>query len=819
VASVGLLPALSLVAGVVAGLAWPWTSGALLVPAVALLLLAAVGYVRGWRHVTVAALVAGFAACGAANAAHARDQALDTPLRRLLDAEFGGFALAELGPGGRHDPVLVRARILEDAAARDGYVSVHLELFELQLRGRWRATTGGVRLSVSGSASADAVDAWRAGRTIEAPIVFRRPARYLNEGVPDFERDLALDGTTLLGSVKSGLLVEVVARGRWLDEVAAAARARVRQAVTRWIGTRNATSAAVVIAVLIGDRAAMSDEVRERLQASGTYHVIAISGGNIAVFVVLVALLCALSGLGPRPAAVVTIAVLAAYAAVVVSGPSVRRAVFVAGLYLAARAVDHRAPAWHAAAVACAGLSLVWPLDLLDVGFVLTFGAAAALLGTSVMVRRIPAPWPMRWLVHAAAASVAVEAMLLPVQATAFARVALAGVVLNLAAVPLMTVAQLAGLAVTALDVCGFSAWAPAWVAERSVTALLQSATLAELAPWLAPRTPPPAFAWTVAHYVALAALMQGRTLVRVVAACAVAATAAVIVTGAPIASAPGARGQGNALRVTLFDVGQAEAVLVEPPAGAPLLVDSGGTAFGSGIDIATRVLVPALWARRVRSLGLLLLTHGDPDHMGGASGVLASVAVSEAWLGIRVPRHAPGEAWLADLIRRGVPHRYVRAGQTFERGGLTLHVLHPSEPDWERPRVRNDDSVVVEAVHGDVAFLFTGDITAEVERQILPRLTWARTRVLKVAHHGSRTSTGQALLDGWRPHLALISAGRGNSFGHPAPDVVRRLEAAGARVLRTDRDGQITVTTNGDTVSFETRRSGATSDVGRPKP
>ena len=138
---------------------------------------------------------------------------------------------------------------------------------------------------------------------------------------------------------------------------------------------------------------------------------------------------------------------------------------------------------------------------------------------------------------------------------------------------------------------------------------------------------------------------------------------------------------------------------------------------------------------------------------------------------------------------------------------GLRVRVLHPPEPDWERPRVRNDDSVVVEVTYGDVAFLLLGDVSAEIERAVAPQLTPARVRVLKVAHHGSRTSTSQELLDAWRPQLALISAGCGNSFGHPARDVLERLDGAGARVLRTDRDGEITIVTDGRELSWRTYR------------
>jgi competence protein ComEC len=114
----------------------------------------------------------------------------------------------------------------------------------------------------------------------------------------------------------------------------------------------------------------------------------------------------------------------------------------------------------------------------------------------------------------------------------------------------------------------------------------------------------------------------------------------------------------------------------------------------------------------------------------------------------------------------------------------------------------------VLEVLYGDVALLLTGDIGADVERAIVPHLIPAKTRILKVAHHGSRTSTSQELLDAWRPQIALISCGRGNPFGHPAPEVIQRLEATGARIYRTDLDGEITVDTDGQSV-FVTTFSG----------
>ena len=801
--SIAVLPALSLIAGTLAGLAEPWGARVFVAPMAAAVLFGGLAWARHWSWATTMALIAGFAACGAANAAHARDRALDTPLRRVLEAEFGGFALASIGPGGEHPPVPMRARLLEDAAPRDGFVSLRVAATAVRIGERWQEVSGNAGLTVSGTASADRVSQWRAGRAVEAPVTFRRPARYLNDGVPDFEHDLALDGTTLLGTVKSGLLVEVTARGSWADEAASRARARIRRAVDHWVEPLSPTSAALVTAVLIGDRAAIPEDVRERLQVSGTYHVIAISGGNIAVFVVIVSALCRLAGLGPRGAASLTLLVLLAYACVVVSGPSVRRAVCVAVLYLSARAVDHRAPPWHAASMACAALLAVWPLDLRDVGFVLTFGAASALLATADAVRRPEWPVAARLLLQSMGASLAVEAVLLPVQALAFGRVSLAGIVLNLVAVPAMTIAQLAGLVVLASDLAGRGASLAAWVAHAGVTLLLGGASFVEVAPWLAGRAPPPAWITVAIYYGALAAAVRGRRWPRAAAGAVCLAAATLIAFGVPAALR--ARAPSDLMRLTMLDVGQSEAILLEPPGASAVLVDTGGSPFGSGLDVGARIVAPAVWARGATSLGAVLITHGDPDHMGGAAGVLASLAVREAWFGVRVPRHAPGNELLADLASRRIAVRYLRAGSAMTRGGLRLRVLHPPEPDWERPRVRNDDSVVLEAVYGDVAVLLAGDITAQVERTIVPQLTPARHRVLKVAHHGSRTSSSRELLQAWRPQLALISAGRGNTFGHPARDVLERLEQAGARVLRTDRDGQITLETDGRTLTWRT--------------
>jgi competence protein ComEC len=806
VSSVALLPALALVfgsAGAPVILIEPWTAAWALPP---FLLVTAVAWRLGLARAMLGLSAASFFLAGLVLGTDARNRALQTPVRMVLDQAFGGFIVESPGPEGYHEPIPARVRLTEDAAVRDGYVSLRGRVTAVFIRGEWKTVGGGVGLSVGGAELHERMTDWRAGRTIEAPVVFRRAARYFNDGVPDFERDLALGGTTLFGSIKSGLLVEVTSRGTRGEEAWAHVRVRVRRASERWIARHDPLSGAIVTAILIGDRSGLPNEIRERLQAAGTYHVIAISGGNIAILAGLVVCALWLLGIQGRAAALVTIAVLLTYAQIVTTEASVWRATLMATLYFAARALDHRTSPSHALAVTAAAMVAMQPLDVRDPGFILSFGATVALLEGARRSRvRVSGRGPRAWIVASLSASAAVEIGLLPVTAYLFSRVTLAGLVLNLLAVPAMTVVQAAGMVVAILDPLAAVAAPAGWLAHGGAWLLVNSARLVEIAPWLTARVPAPPV-WLVAvYYVSLAAAGSRHPSLRSIGTPLVAA-AALLIAGVHPAGPTRRVSDTNVLRITVFDVGQAEAILIEPPGSDALLVDAGGSPFGrGGFDVGSRVVVPAVWARGVRSLKALLITHGHPDHAGGAYAVIRDLLPVGVWHGVPVP----GDAEAADVLRYAIQRRrhvvQRLAGTEWQVGPVRMRVLHPQEPDWERQRVRNDDSVVLEVAYGNVVALLTGDISAEVERAILPNLTPAPFRVLKVPHHGSRGSSSRELLESWRPHVALISAGRGNTFGHPAPEVLRRLEAVGAHVLRTDLHGQITIETDGQDVRVRT--------------
>jgi competence protein ComEC len=672
---------------------------------------------------------------------------------------------------------------------------------------------GGVLLTVLGALGPDRMQAWRAGRRIRAPADLRRPARYLDPGVVDQERALARRGITLVGTIKSAALVDVLARGGPLDEGAASARAFARRAIEDAVGGWSGRAAAIVKAIVIGDRTGLDDKVERRLQEAGTYHVIAISGGNIAILAALTLAAFRVVGLLGRLAMISAAGGLVAYGFVVGGGASVDRAVLMAALYFLARAWDLRGPPFQLLLLTGAILTVIDPLSVADIGTLLTFGATAGIVAMTALVSLDRCPPRLQAAAGLLAASMAAEAALLPISTAVFSRVTVAGLVLNFGAIPLMAVAQLAGMAVVPLQaIAPAAARLAGWPAFVGAEGLVRTADLVTLAPWSTWRVPPPS-PGAIAAYYALVCSAAWMWRLRTVApdsrrmqrlrpwATFGALCAAAWLVFAPSAGAPG----DGRLHVTFIDVGQGDAALVQLPRGSSLLVDAGGLAAGSTFDVGDRVVGPVLRSRGVRRLSTMVLTHGDADHIGGAGTVLQEFTPWDVWDGVPVPPFEPTRLLRSGALARGIRWTTVQRTDAAQLDDVDLRVHHPPLPDWERQKVRNDDSIVLELRWRDVSVVFTGDIGREIESEIAARFDRAGLRLLKVPHHGSNTSSSEAFVRALQPDVAVISVGRSNPFGHPSPMVLERYAAAGAAIFRTDQDGAVTVDSDGTSMEVAT--------------
>ena len=677
--------------------------------------------------------------------------------------------------------------------------------------------SGGLLLTVVGGLAANYQDQWRAGRMIRAPAQVRVPSFYLDPGVPDQQRVLARRGIALVGSVKSGALVEVESRGGVCSEIAASVRAFSRRAIAASVGRWSTRAAGIVTAIVIGDRSGLDDEVERQLQEAGTYHVIAISGGNIAILAGLTLVVFRLAGLLGRGAMLSAMVGLVAYGYLVGGGASVDRATMMAVVYFAGRALDLRGPPINAL-VLVAGLLLVSdPLAVVDPAFLLTFGATAAILVVSAEAGtpRLPrAALPLAGMLMASAAA---EAALLPVAATIFSRVTFAGLALNFFAIPLMAVAQLAGMVVVPLfAVSGRLALVAGWFAYFGAAGLVGTANLVAYVPVVTWRVTPPHLLASAAYYAgAVVAWALWRRRIRVdgsgesrVAFFARRGAALLAVVAALwILAEPWTffrQGDGS-LHVTFIDVGQGDSALVQFPRGATLLVDAGGLPGGGSFDIGDRVVAPVLRTTGVRRLGTIALTHGDTDHIGGAASVIREFRPWDAWEGVPVPRSPALQTIHGAQDAAHSLSRTVQTGDTTTVDGVSVIVRHPRPPDWERQGPRNDDSIVLELLWRDVSVVLTGDVSAEVEREIASQFAAVPLRVLKVPHHGSLTSSSSEFVRALAPRVAVVSVGRSNRFGHPAPAVLQRYEKAGVAVFRTDRDGAVMVDTDGTSLEVRT--------------
>ena len=551
---------------------------------------------------------------------------------------------------------------------------------------------------------------------------------------------------------------------------------------------------AVLAGVVLGEDEGLSEDLRGSFRASGLYHLLAVSGQNVVLVAGGMLGLAWLIGLPRWCGQLAALAAIVGYVAAVGWQPSVVRAGVAGALaslaWLAARPRDR----WYFL-LAGAVVLLAWnPYSLLEPGFQLSFSAVAAIFVAVPALQRRLEGYPVpRALGDVLAVSAACGVVTAPILWFHFGSVPLYSVPANALAWP--AVAPLLGTALAcsavhpvAPELAGMLGWANGWLAAYV-------AACARLVGGLpgAEATSPAAFALLTGTALALFVLPRLRRPWAPRAAALGVLT--ILVAWAGWTAWPGspAPPPPTGLRITVLDVGQGDAILLQVPEGS-VLVDQGPPEA----NVATQ-----LGRLGIRRLAALVLTHPQRDHVGGAARVLARVGV-DAVLDPRIPAPSPDERAALEVARRKrVAMVTVRAGGRFRLGRLDLRVLWPRQPvpEGDDP---NNWATVIHARYGEVDVLLTADAESNVTLPLGP----PQAEVLKVAHHGSADDRLDELLRAVKPRLALISVGAGNDYGHPAPSTVAALEAAaGLEVYRTDHDGAITVESDGRRIEVTSER------------
>lgn len=746
-------------------------------------------------------LIAGAGALAAASALLLLRRAALIPLLGAVLCAGAALYLHETRPP-RHDPfvdldgrrVVLTGIVVQPPQRRSGRTHVVVAAHELRTRGGVQRVAGRVLVSVRGAPELRYGDLIRAGGRL------LRPPAAGNPGEVSYRDHLTAQGIRSTLSLRRSDTVRLLERGRGHRTLAAIFALRERVAAAFAAGLPGLRGA-LLTSLLLGDDGALPGEITEAFRRAGLLHILVVSGSQVglvmAVLIWLARLLRAppLVASGTSALGVVVFALMAGWA------PSVARAALMGVLSALALAGARAYDVFAALAFAALTLLATSPLLLFDPGFQLSFVATWALVYIAPAMR-LPAGRIPRPLARLVEVTVAAQLAVLPILAFHFQQLSLTGFLANLLVVPIVAVLVPGGFAAAVAAGAAPSLGAlAAWPLRPLLDAVVVLARFFAGLPGAAVPVFPPAFMTIAVCYAGMIALVEwrrGRLAIRRP----LALTVMLVVIALTLWSRVLPAATAGRFQITALDVGQGDAIILRGPAGKTVLIDGGGEVEGrpTGYDVGARRVVPALRRLRVRTLDLVILSHPHEDHVGGLVAVLQNFRVGLV-LDAGLPHPSPSYARFRALVRaRGIPYRAARRGMRIDLGdGVRLAVLLPQEPliigSGSDP---NLNSVVVRATYRHVGALFTGDMEALNESHLLDLGDDLRSVILKVAHHGSNTSTTEPFVDAVRPAIALISVGATNPFGHPHRRTLEILDEWGAQVYRTDRDGAILIQTDG---------------------
>ncbi len=781
---------LGVLAGELGAAAWAPPAALLVAPAVPLLLWLATGRWRrglAWTAVAVAALALGAARMRGVTAPvlpAAHVARLRLPLATALE---GRIVAAPERRAGR-TVLLVEAAAVGRGAAR-------------------RPACGLVRLAIRHPARR-----WRYGERLRVETRLRAPRNFENPGRFDYVGRLARQGVRVTASAWNGDQVERLpgrARGlrarleRWRERLAGAMAAAVPP-----------PEGAVLRALIVGDEEGIDADLREAFTRAGVVHVLSISGLHVGLVAAAgFALARRLLGQSERLllavdverlAALVSLGPVALYTALAGLGVATLRSAIMVAAAVLAGLLGRRVDVLRTLALAALVLALAWPGTPLEIAFQLSFVSVGAIV--CGMRRLAPAAAAGSWRARLSAAALVSPCALVgtaPLTAFHFHQVSLVGLVANPLTIPIFgSVVVVLGLVGAVLEPVAPPAAAALfrtaglvlWPGIALVRALAKPA-------WAAVDVPIPSLLELALVYGLLAGLLllprRGARALAIVALAGLVADAAWWVRE---------RYWAERLRVTFLDVGQGDAAVLELPGGRVLVVDAGGFP-GGDFDTGAAVVGPFLWTRKILRVDALVMTHAHPDHSGGLPYLLAHFRPREFWW-TGVP--GDGVEWgrlEAALAASATRVRLLTTGASLAALAGATEVLHP--PDGGGYASLNDSSLTLRVHEGATAVLLTGDIEARAEERLLLAPDRLPAAVLKVPHHGSRTSSTPRFVDAVAPRLAVISVGADNRYRLPSPEVEARYRARGTCVLRTDRCGAIAVTADGARLEVGTGRPG----------
>ncbi|MGE5174584.1 MAG: DNA internalization-related competence protein ComEC/Rec2 [Betaproteobacteria bacterium] len=658
----------------------------------------------------------------------------------------------------------------------------------------------------------------------------REPQSFINPGGFDYAEYLARSGVRATASIRNADPVEILSRGTGIFRTIQDWRERIRQA---FLASTTGTGSAILQAMVLGEEGDLTDDIRDRFMAAGVTHIISISGSHLGMVAVLCfGLIRGLMFLLPervyhrltlytdpkKIAAWLTLPLVIFYTLLAGGQVATVRSLIMISAGLMALVLDREHALMHSLTLAALVILIASPQAVFDISFqlsylsVLVIGAVVTLWNELGLEARNRLQQVRNGAALLMIISLTLSLMTGPVVAHYFNQVSLAGIVSNLIIVPF------AGIAVVPLGlftgvVSLFTHTLPmAWLNQIAADIFIGAVFFFSRFPFAEFHPRAPGILWLACYmlfFLSLLPYARKRLLSRWkpfevssrvpgLPKTVLALSGTFLVLSTTFSFLP-----RHETVISFPDVGQGDCALIELASGKTILIDGGGTR-DNRFDIGRRVVAPFLWSRGIRSLDLVILSHPHPDHLNGLLFLLGKFKVTEIWTH-GLDTDLPGYENLSRVAAaRHIIHRIISAEDPpTVLGDTELRVLHPKPGFNAQERktyaAENNRSLVVRIADRSRVFLFPGDIGDVSEQYLIKSGQSLKCDVLKVPHHGSKSSSTDAFVSLARPEIAVVTVGRTNPYHHPSEDVIERYEKIGARICRTDTDGAVIIRTKQD--------------------